>query len=370
MVATDRAAPGQVGAAGTAVGRVVGGDAATDAPERQRRGRGAGDHQDLPAEVLDRQAAERRTDGDADHRDGDDQADRPPPQRLVVEEPEDQRHGAGRHQSGEGAAERADGDELPLGLRGEDEQGAQCRSRPGPTAASGVGRACRPGCRRSAAGRRRSASRRRRSTGGRSAPTSRSRPIVGRATVRIELSTISTSIARQRARSAAAAARSEVGARPGGGGAGCRRGQGGSHGFLLRIGIERCSIEHSSRIEHCSRMSKTGSLRPVSWRRGPPLDRHVLVRSPAAGGRGGRRGGPRRATHSLEQILATAIAMLDARRRQGPHPARAGRGAGRRPRQRLLVRRRQGRGARAWPATRSWVRRWSGPRRPAPSDAA
>ncbi len=86
--------------------------------------------------------------------------------------------------------------------------------------------------------------------------------MVGRATVRIELSTISTSMARQSANRAGAAARRLVGAGRTGRRRASRRWWWQSW-VLLRDGIERCSIEHGSRIEHCSRMSSSTLWRPV-----------------------------------------------------------------------------------------------------------
>ena len=108
-------AQGRAGEVEGVVGQVlapVGRDAEPDADAGDQRDRRVDDQQPLPPDVGQRGAAEHRAEDEAGHADDHHHGDGAHPQRLVVEEPEDQRVGDRRHRRGGDAERGPQGDQL------------------------------------------------------------------------------------------------------------------------------------------------------------------------------------------------------------------------------------------------------------------
>ena len=105
--------------------RPVGRDAESDADARDQRDRGVDDQQPLPPHVGQRGAAEQWAKDESGHPDDDHERHRAHAKRLVVEQPEDQRVGDGRHRRGGDAEPGAQGDEFPCRGDGDDAQAQQ-----------------------------------------------------------------------------------------------------------------------------------------------------------------------------------------------------------------------------------------------------
>ena len=123
------AAPGRSSASSVRSSRPVGRDAEADADAGDQRDRGVDDQQPLPPHVGQRGAAEQRAEDEAGHADDDHHRHGAHAQRLVVEEPEDQRVGDRRHRRGGDAERGAQGDELACRGDGDDAQAQQAEHR-------------------------------------------------------------------------------------------------------------------------------------------------------------------------------------------------------------------------------------------------
>jgi len=105
--------------------RPVGRDAEPDADAGDQGDRGVDEQQPLPPHVRQGGAAEQRAEDEAGHADDDHHGDRAHPQRLVVEQPEDERVGDRRHGRGGDAERGAQSDQLAGGGDEDDAQAQQ-----------------------------------------------------------------------------------------------------------------------------------------------------------------------------------------------------------------------------------------------------